>query len=196
VSRLAALLALATAVSGCTKDAPAPLEDRTLARLKAEQERLARGGAPGGPPKQEEDPLARAASNPQPARALAVRPSAGTLGVVEYALTAAEVSQTVRGAKVDLSTPERFLRVVLTAKASAPATVTMGEATLAHGESVSTIARDAQRVGPGSPLSPVQLTPGVAQELVLYFEVPADAVGGALKLVLTQGAARLELVVQ
>jgi hypothetical protein len=193
---LVGVFALAAALASCTKDAPAPLEERTLARLKAEQERLARGGAPGGPPKQEEDPLANVASNPQPARALKVRPSSGTLGVVEYALTAAEISQTVKGAKVELSTPERFVRVVLTAKASAPATVTLGEATLVHGEAISTIARDAQRVGPGSPLSPVQLDPGVAQELVLYFEVPADSAGGALKLVLTQGAARLELVVQ
>ena len=45
------LLAVALAWSwGCTKEEAPPQEDRTLAKLRAEAERVDRGGAPSGPP--------------------------------------------------------------------------------------------------------------------------------------------------
>jgi hypothetical protein len=195
--RFAAGFILGCALVACPKDEARPEDDRTIARLKAEQERLARGGAPAAPPTQPtEDPLAAATRNPQPTRPLSVKPSSGTLGDVEFTLKSAHLSQNIKSARLELTTSDHFIRVVLAAKASASAGVSLASAALTRGELRAEIARDAQRVGQGSPLSPIQLDPEVTQELVLYFEGPPGLIGPGLTLVLTEKATRLELLMQ
>lgn len=189
------LLALGLVLCACPKGESA--EDRTLARLKAEQERLAHGGSPASAPVRAEDPLTRATTNPLPPRALTVAPSAGRLGDVEFSVKSAELSQTVRNSKLELTTQDQFVKIVLEARAVGPgATYTLAQAQLSRGELKADVARDAQKVGEGSPLSPTRLEEGIPADLVVYFEAVPGLIGPGLTLGLPSADGRLELVIQ
>ncbi len=197
-----AAAALALALFGCPKDEPGFDEnDPLIKKLKAEQQRLEREGPPRAPPaprnrEPEPDPLAEAAARgdaPTPLTVPAAPPVAA--GGATLSVKAAETSHTVKGAKMALSSADLFVRVTLTATAARPETLDLASATLALGEERFGIARDAQKLGQGSPLL-ARLEPGVSQSLVLYFEAPPAAVKKGLKLILSSGGSAVELPLQ
>jgi hypothetical protein len=194
------LLFLALCLSGCPKEERLDVQnDRAIAQLRAEQERLARGGAPVAQPRPPqrtpESELAEAAAAPKPPRPLTILASQGSFGELTLALKSAEVSRNVQGAKTAVSTPDRFLRLVLSVRARGRDGLALGTATLSRQGETASVARDVQRVGQGSPLEPVALEAGSDQELVVYFEVPASMLAPGLKLVFTAADRTLELPV-
>lgn len=194
-----ALPLLGLLLVGCPKQEEAPPEfdpaDRTLQKLKAEQERLARLPPPR-PKEPEPDPLAEIAAAPKRPEQLGI-PSGveGELGTVSLRLLEVEQSQTVSGGKVSLSTAERFLKVTLEARSTTPLDLDLSGATLSQGEHSVPIARDVQRVGGGSSLI-TSLGTGQERELVLYFEAPDEMIGKGLKIILTSPGSRVELPLQ
>jgi hypothetical protein len=197
------LLAIAVLCQACTKDEPSFDEnDRTIARLKAEQDRLAKGGQPGAPPKSaqraapEPNPLAEIAAAHRPPVPIKVLESTGAFGDVTVTVNTAEVSQTVQGEKAALSTEDRFLRVALTAVAQKEATLDLSSVKLVNGEQEAHVARDVQRVGKGSSLSPITLEAKKPQELVIYFEAPATLLKTGLSMVFSSQTANLSLQLQ
>lgn len=190
----------ALALGACPREeAPGfAADDRTLAALRAEQARLAQGGAPGrGPPlRPEPDPLAEAVVAHEPLRPLSV-PAGATadLGPVALTVRGLEVSQTVAGPKLSLTTAERFLKLTLEAKAHALARLDLAGAQLRQGDTTVPLARDAQRAAGGSPLS-AELQPGDNRELILFFEVPPALISRGLKFVLSGPESRVELALQ
>lgn len=198
--RRAIALALSFGLVGCPKEeAFDPASDRTLQKLKAEQERIAKGGTPSGPPGAkvpQPDPLAQAAAAQEPPRALALPPGAtAKAGALQLELRRVEVSQTVQTPRAAISTAERFVRVLLTATATAKTPLKPGDAELVLGERKAGITRDVQRLGQGSPLD-TAIEPGVEQDLVLYFEVEAAMIAPGLKIILPVGEKAVELPVQ
>jgi hypothetical protein len=204
-------LLLAAALSwGCTKEeAPPPQEDRTLAKLRAEAERVDRGGAPSGPPTRapapSEDPNARLAglsSGEVGASQEKLRlPEANdTIHVDSLAvkLTGLESSQAVQGSgKVGLATEDRFLRVTLVGQnvGAAPISVPLDGARVVDAEGKEyRVARDAQIVGGTRDLR--RTWPASERmDVVLLFELPPSSIGAGLTLVLpsTSGDVRLAL---
>ncbi len=202
MSRLLVMAALLLAAS-CKKDEPTFDEnDRTIARLKAEQDRLAKGGKPGAPPKPvapaepEPNPLAEIAAAQRPPVPLKVLQSSGVFGDVSITINAAEVSQTVQGAKASLSTEDRFVRLAFTAVSPKEASLDLSTVKLVNGEQEAHVARDVQRVGKGSSLSPIALEATKPQELVLYFEAPPTVVKPGLTMVFSSQTANLSLQLQ
>lgn len=187
-----ALLAAALLLlPGCPERSRSVEDDPLITKLKAEQERLARGGLPGGPPRPATDPLAELAQQPPDVPV--------TLPVLSTGVTAAELTltpkrletaQIIAGGKVKLSTSERFVRLVISAATTRDTTLDLTRAALRQGPDTFELARDVQRVGQGSPLAPT-LGAGVAQDLVLHFELPPSALGPGLTLVVPVGDATL-----
>jgi hypothetical protein len=68
-------------------------------------------------------------------------------------------------------------------------------ATLQIDEQEFKIARDVQRLARGASLVS-HLSPGGSEKLVLFFEVPPEAIRTGLKIILTHGESRVELVLQ
>lgn len=195
------LLVVALLVSACPKDEPTfDPNDRALAKLKAEQERLAKGGKPSGPPsaanKPEANPLAEIAAAQRPPVALTVLQSSGTFQDITITVTSAEMSQTVAGAKTSLSTEERFVRVAFTATAKHDATLELATVKLVNGAQEAGVARDVQRVGQGSSLSTTALKAGEATNLVVYFEAAPALLNPGMSMVFSQGEAKLSLQLQ
>jgi len=199
---LVALLCVAL-LPGCPKEESSPFDpssDRTLQKLKEEQERLAKGGKPGGPPvtkpPPEEDPLAAAAAAQAPPRPLDL-PATRTvkLGAVTLELRRLEVSQTIQTARASVSTGERFVRVAFVATTSARTPLSLGQVELARGGERASIAMDVQRLAQGSPLE-TAIEPGVEQDLVLYFEAPPSMIAPGLKIILPVGEKAVELPLQ
>jgi hypothetical protein len=195
VRRLPLVLLLALA---CTKGAEAPSEqDRLIAKLKAEQERMkaapetARTGPDLTNPNfntGEEDPLAKTAAEPQTPVITLKLPdkldfSSGKLAVH---LNGVETTQAVNAGKVKLSTNERFLRVDLKLSAQDKVEFDLSGASVQAGSENFPIARDAQRVV-GTRTLTGPLNAGDAREAVLMFELPDAALekGATLKLPLT-----------
>ncbi|MEW5742960.1 MAG: hypothetical protein AB1938_28855 [Myxococcota bacterium] len=196
----ALFLVLAVGLLGCPKEEPPfdPSTDRTLQKLKEEQDRLAKGGTPSGPPgvKTPEDPLAEAAAAQAPPRALTLPPGGiARVGPVQLELRRAEVSQTLKTARASISTGERFVRVVLTATTTTKAPLSLTGVKLARGDETAGIAGDVQRLGQGSPLE-TAIEPGVDQDLVLYFEVSPSMIAPGLKIILPAGEKAVELPLQ
>ena len=205
------LLAVALAWSwGCTKEeAPPSQEDRTLAKLRAEAERVDRGGAPSGPPTKTqaptEDPNATlaglAAGEVGATDEKLPLPDANAtvhVGTLAMKLTKLESSQTVQGSgKLGLATEDRFLRVELIAQNvdKAQANVALDGARVVDpaGKEYG-VARDAQIVGGTRQLRRVW-APEERTEVVLLFELPPASIGEGLTLVLpsTSGDVRLAL---
>lgn len=197
--RRALWLVVTAALSACPERKGSVDENDPLIRkLKAEQERLAKGGAPGGPQglsplKEPPQPLAEVALQPPDMPVpLAVKEGAVTADGVTVEPRRLETAQTISGPKVKLSTTERFVRLVVTVSTTTERSFNLAKATLTRGAEVYELARDVQRVGQGSPLV-ATVGPGVSQDLVLYFEVPPAAVSGPLRLVLPSTGAPLEV---
>jgi hypothetical protein len=105
-----------------------------------------------------------------------------------------ETAQIIGGTKVKLSTTDRFVRLVVSVSTSKETTFDLAKATLEKGSDVYELARDVQRVGQGSPLA-TSIGPGVAQDLVLYFELPPAAISSGLTLKLPASGATIEVPV-
>lgn len=182
--------------AGCPKDEPQQEfdpNDRLLQKLKAEQERLAKAPKLKEP---EPDPLAKiVASDSKPDFLGVPEGVAADLGTTALTLVEVQRSQTVAGAKLSLSTTDRFLRVTLDAAAKKDVTLDLSGAKLENGEHSVGIARDVQRVGHGSPLS-VSLRAGSTEKLVLFFEAPDEMIAKGLKIILATDASRVELPLQ
>jgi len=197
-----ALLLVVALLLGCPdKRAPQVDEnDPLIKKLKAEQGRLAQGGAPGGPRgasplKEPPPPLADVAQLP-PDMPVPVPVKAEPVVMEGTSVTPRrmETAQIIGGTKVKLSTTERFVRLLVSVTTSKETTFDLAKATLTRGADSYELARDVQRVGQGSPLA-TSIAPGVAQDLVLYFELPPSAVSSPLKLRLPTGGSTLEVPV-
>jgi hypothetical protein len=201
------LLLVAALAWGCTKDEPPPPEDRTLAKLRAEADRVEKGGAPSGPPNRAVPPtdpnatLADLATNGPAATEQKLRiPEPNDTKHVDtlaVKLTALQTSHSVKGEKLSLTTEELFLRVQLVAQnvGTAPAVVALGGARLVDGEAKEyPVARDAQ-IAAGTRELQRTWAPEERADLVLIFEIPSSALGSGLALMLpaTRGDVRLQL---
>lgn len=205
---LVPMLLAAALLWGCTKEEAPPPEDRTLARLRAEADRVGRGGAPSGPPARTTAPvdpnatLADLAVGEAPAgeRKLRLPEPNDTAHVdtVAVKLTGLESSHSVQSAsKVALTTEDLFLRVQLLTQNVGPAPVTLS---LDRARLVDTtgqehpVARDVQ-IAAGT--RELRRSWGLEEraEVTLFFELPPSAIGSGLTLVLpaTSGDVRLAL---
>ncbi|MFO0594202.1 MAG: hypothetical protein U0228_02830 [Myxococcaceae bacterium] len=190
-----ALLISVVALGACKKDEPEfdPATDRTLQKLKAEQERLAKKAKEQPPPP---DPLTTAMAAPLKPENLGIPQGvAGDLGPIALELLEVQQSQSVSSEKVSLTTADRFLRVTLSAKSTKDVEVDLSGALLANGTSEFKLARDVMRVARGSPLT-IPFRAGVEEKLVLWFEAPPEAVSKGLKIILSLGESRVELTLQ
>jgi hypothetical protein len=194
----ALLVGLAVLLSGCPeKKAPIDESDPLIRKLKAEQERLNKGGQPGGPPgaapAEPPNQLAELAQQPpdMPVN-VPVASAPASNGVVSLTPKRLETAQIIAGPKLKLTTADRFARLVVTAAATKDVSFDLAKAVLTNGADTWELARDVQRVGQGSPLAP-SLGAGVPQDLVLYFEVPVTALKGGLRLKLPTDGAPIEL---
>jgi hypothetical protein len=197
-SGVAALLWTAALLGGCTKEEPVPGEDRTLEKLRAEVDRVNRGGAPANPPLAVDDPRARLASRAAgheekaaPQLSLPGRNDTVHVGTVAVKLTGLEAHHSVRGnGAVGLTTDELFLRVELLTQnvGSAPVALALGGARLrdAWGKEY-TLARDAQLLTGTRPLERTW-EPDKREPLVLLFELPPAALASGLTLLLPAGS--------
>lgn len=182
------------------KKASVDENDPLIQKLKAEQARLDKGGAPGGPPgaspiKEPPQPLADIAQQPPDVPVnVTVKSAPITVGDVTLTPKRLETAQIVAGPKVKLSTADRFVKLVVTISTTKDTSFDLAKATLVKGAETFELARDVQRVGQGSPLAST-ISAGVSQDLVLFFEVPPSSLSEGLKLVLPAGAASIEATV-
>jgi len=185
-------------VCGCPRKDEAPEfdpDDRTLLKLKAEQERLDKAGALKTKVP-EEDPLAKIATAPSAPRNLTIPTGvAADLGPIAFTLIELQQSQKVSGGKVELATTDRFLRVTLEGTAARAYELDLSSATLVNGDLKAPIARDVQRVAHGSPLD-TKFRPGDTERVVLWFEAPPEMISRGLKIILTTAESRVELPLQ
>lgn len=204
---LSPMLLVAALVWGCSKEEAPPQEDRTLAKLRAEADRVGKGGAPSGPPVRNTapaDPNANLADlattdTEGAGRKLRLPEPNDTKHVdtVAVKLTGLESSHSVKGGKLSLTTEDLFLRVQLIAQnvGAAPATVAMEGARLVDGSGKEyKVARDAQ-IAAGTRDLRHTWAPEERTEVVLFFEVPPSAIDPGLTLVLpaASGDVRLAL---
>jgi hypothetical protein len=206
---LTPMLLAAALAWGCTKEEAPPQEDRTLAKLRAEADRVGKGGAPAGPPSRaqqasDEDPnmgLAGLATADEGAsdRKLRLPDPNDTKHVdtVAVKLTGLEASHSVKGGKLSLTTEEQFLRVQLVMQnvGQAPANLSLDGARLvdAAGKEYP-LARDVQ-IAAGTRELRHTWAPEERSDVVLFFEVPPSTLDAGLTLVLpaTSGDVRLAL---
>jgi hypothetical protein len=204
---LSPLLLAAALAWGCTKEEAPPQEDRTLAKLRAEADRVGKGGAPSAPPSRTTapaDPNATLADLATTDADGAERPlrlpepnDTKHVDTVAVKLTGLLSSHSVKGGKLSLTTEELFLRVQLVAQnvGAAPAAVPLEGARLVDAEGKEhAVARDAQ-IAAGTRDLRHTWAPEERTEVVLFFEVPPSALGSGLTLVLpaTSGDVRLAL---
>jgi hypothetical protein len=202
---LSPLLLAAALVWGCTKEEAPPQEDRTLSKLRAEADRVERGGAPSQPPGRApvtEDPnagLADLATAESGSTKLRLPESNETkhMDTVAVKLTGLESSHSIKGGKLSLTTEELFLRVQLVTQnvGKAPAPLSMEEARLVDPSGKEyAVARDAQ-IAAGTRQLGRTWAPDERADVVLFFEVPPSALESGLTLVLpaTSGDVRLAL---
>lgn len=206
-ARGALLLAAASLVWGCQKEEAPPQEDRTLAKLRDEVDRVNRGGAPTtGPAAVPEDPNARLAGlaakvEQAEERQLKLPENNPTVHVdtVAMKLTALEAAHTMKGSgKIGLTSEDLFVRVQLVAEnvGKEPAKLDLNVARVqdAEGKTYS-IARDVQALVGTRQLERTWEV-GERTDVVFVFEVPPTAVRGpGLTLVLpaTSGDVQLAL---
>ena len=192
---LAALLCSAALFGGCTKEESVPaVEDRTLAKLRQEVDRVNQGGAPAAPPHVPSDPNARLAGlaaghEPNEVKTL-LPPGANEtvhVGTLAVKLTDLESMHSLRGqGALALTTEDLFVRAQLIVQnvGGAPATVALSGARLVDaGGQEHPIARDAQTLA-GTRKLDRAWEPDQRDTLVLVFEVPSSAITPGLTLVL------------
>ncbi|WP_223636896.1 hypothetical protein [Corallococcus sp. EGB] len=194
-SRSLAFLTAALLLGGCTKETSTPeggpeADARTLEKLRAEADRVKQGGAPARrpvpPPEPEESKLAGLAAGmgDHGPRKLRLPEHNDTVHVdtVAMKVTGLEASHSVKGGSskvgLGLTTEDLFLRVELITQnvggMPAPLTLDGAKLTDAKGQTYP-LARDAQAVAGTKPL-PSTWAPEQRTEVVLFFEVPPDAV--------------------
>jgi hypothetical protein len=202
----ASWMLLAAALAwGCEKEEPRT-EDRTIAKLRAEADRVGKGGAPSGPPSRltpPPDPNANlaglATADEEGSRRLKLPEPNDTKHVdtVAVKLMALESSHSVKGGKLSLTTEELFLRAQLVAQnvGAAPAPLALEGARLvdAAGKEYP-VARDAQ-IAAGTRELTHTWGPQERADVVLFFEIPPSALDSGLTLVLpaSSGDVRLPL---
>ncbi|WP_224243944.1 hypothetical protein [Hyalangium gracile] len=201
------MLLAAALAWGCTKEEEPPRDDRTLAKLRAEAERVNKGGVPAAPPPQlqpPEDPNAKladlaTADESAAGQKLKLPEPNDTIHVdsVAMKLMALESSHSVKGGKLSLTTEELFLRVQLIAQnvGAAPAPLALDKARLVDAEGKEhAVARDAQ-IAAGTRELAHTWGPQERAEVVLFFEIPPKALDSGLTLVLpaSSGDVRLAL---
>ncbi|MBU8896008.1 hypothetical protein DRW03_05275 [Corallococcus sp. H22C18031201] len=195
-----AFLAAALLVGGCTKDDASPseapgAEDRTLQKLRAEADRVRKGGAPSAPPDAVAPPRGTladlaAVSDEGGKHRLALPEHTDTVHVdtVAMKLTSLESSHSLKGnGKLGLTTEDLFLRVQLVTQnvGAAAVTLSMDGARLEDAQAqVYRLARDAQAVAGTRPMTR-SYPPEERSDLVLLFEVPPATLqqDGSLTLV-------------
>lgn len=194
---LAAALGLLASLSGCPKEQEDDFaSDRTLQKLKAEQERLAKAGAPKTVTPADEDPLNAAIAKPIKPESLGIPNGvAADLGSIALSLLEVQQSQTAGTGKISLTTGERFLKITLEGTSAKEVELDLSQAKVINGDQEFGIARDVQLAAKGSPLI-TRFNPGKAQKLTLYFEVPPEVVRKGLKIILSHGESRVELTLQ
>lgn len=181
----AVFLMVASSLAGCTREEPAPREDRTLSKLRDEVDRVNAGGAATPSPAEPHDPnanltaLAVGAQADRGTEGPLSLPSVGVAakaGPVAVALKSAQTSHQLTTEKMTLTTEELFLKVVLTVrndgKAAEPFSIE--RAKIVHGDQSWPIARDAHFLV-GTRQVGFDAVPGETRELVLVFEVPPSA---------------------
>lgn len=204
---LSPLLLAAALVGGCTKEEAPPPEDRTLAKLRAEADRVGKGGAPSAPPARaqaSEDPntglagLATADDGASDRKLRLPEPNdTRHVDTVAVKLTGLALSHSVKGGKLSLTTEEQFLRVQLVMQnvGQAPAVLVLEGVKLvdAAGNGYA-LARDAQMAAGTRELRHTW-APEERSDVVLFFEVPPSTLDAGLTLVLpaTSGDVRLAL---
>ncbi|WP_224366907.1 hypothetical protein [Hyalangium versicolor] len=205
----ASWLLLAAALAwGCAKEEPRPQEDRTIAKLRAEADRVGKGGAPSGPPSQlappPEDPnanlagLATAEEGASDHKLRLPEPNdTKHVDTVAVKLTGLTSTHSVKGAKVSLTTEELFLRVQIIAQnvGSAPAPLGLEKTRLVDGAGKEyPVARDAQ-IAAGTRELAHTWGPQERADVVFFFEIPPSVLDSGLTLVLpaTSGDVRLAL---
>ncbi|MHB8874943.1 MAG: hypothetical protein ACYC8T_14740 [Myxococcaceae bacterium] len=188
-------LAGAFALCACPRE-PAPDDERLLQKLKAEQQRLA-GGAPAAqapaPPltgaddaKEKLAQLAAAGAVDEGARRLPPGNATVHVGSVAMKLASLSAGHSVSGGgKVSVTTPDLFLKVSLAAQnvGPAPAKLDLSFARVSSGGQDYPLARDAQRAA-GTHELQREFPLSERADLVLYFELPKEALREGLKLVL------------
>ncbi|PTL78567.1 DUF4352 domain-containing protein [Vitiosangium sp. GDMCC 1.1324] len=202
---LTALLCAAALAGGCTKDEPAPLEDRTLAKLRQEVDRVNQGGMPTAAPNVPEDPNARlaglAAGQEEDEARTYTLPSKQPVKVDTLSLRPARMESlhSLSGTgKVALTTTDLFVLVKLQVENTGPepVDVTLSAARLVDAEGKEyPIARDAQTVG-GTRILDHTWQQQQSESVALVFEVPPAAMAPGLALLIpTRGGqdARLPL---
>jgi hypothetical protein len=205
---LTPMLLTAALAWGCTKEEAPPQEDRTLAKLRAEADRVGKGGAPSGPPARtqqaSEDPnmgladLATADDGTSDRKLRLPDPNdTKHVDTVAVKLTGLEASHSVKGGKLSLTTEEQFLRVQLVMQnvGQAPASLSLDGTRLvdAAGKEYP-LARDVQ-IAAGTRELRHTWAPEERSDVVLFFELPPSTLDAALTLVLpaTSGDVRLAL---
>jgi len=196
---LAALLCSAALLGGCKKEEePAPVEDRTLAKLRQEVDRVNKGGATSASPSATaENPNAKLAElaaghEAETARTLTPPGTNDTVHVDSFAvkLTGLESLHSLRGTgKVSLTTSDLFVRAQLIAQnvGPQPAPLTLSGAKLVDAaDKEYPLAQDAQTLA-GTRKLDRTWDKEERDSLVLLFEVPPSAIAPGLTLVLPTG---------
>jgi hypothetical protein len=204
---LSPLLLAAALVWGCTKEEAPPQEDRTLAKLRAEADRVGKGGAPSGPPSRPQAPddpnmgladLATADDGASERKLRLPEPNdTRHVDTVAVKLLGLEASHSIKGGKLSLTTEEQFLRVQLVMQnvGQAPAAVSLdGARVVDEAGKEYRLARDAQ-IAAGTRELRRTWAPEERSDVVLFFEVPPSTLEAGLMLVLpaTSGDVRLAL---
>ena len=207
---LAVLLCSVALLGGCKKEEePASVEDRTLAKLRQEVDRVNKGGATNAPPAAaaENNPNAELAElaaghEAESARNLTPPGANDTVHVDTFAvkLTALESLHSLRGSgKLSLTTSDLFVRARLIAQNVGPkrAPLALSGAKLVDAANKEyPLAQDAQTLAGTRTLDRTWDTEE-RDSLVLLFEVPPSALGPGLTLVLpTSGSAPVRIPLQ
>ncbi|MCY1042604.1 hypothetical protein OV208_14865 [Corallococcus sp. bb12-1] len=187
-------LTAALLLGGCTQDASTPesgqeAASNTLEKLRAEADRVKKGGAASARPRQEPEKESRLAglaaemgdTGPSKLRLPAPNDTVH-VDTVAMKLTGLQSSHSVKGNSgktgLGLTTEDLFLRVELVTqnvgKVPAPLSLDGAWLTDAKGQTYA-LARDAQAVAGTRPL-PTTWAPEQRTEVVLMFELPPEAV--------------------
>ncbi len=170
------------ALAGCKKDESVG-DDRLIAKLKAEKDRLGPQGAPLAPAQQPQgNPLVeQLAADDRPRVLQSPQNSTVQVGNATLRIQSLETSKSVKGDRVGLTSSETFLKVALSVVSSKEEPLGFRGASLSNGTDTWPLASDVQRVA-GTRGETLAIG-AEKKDLVLYFELPPEQVKAGLKLV-------------